>query len=65
MTPSAPCPGDCDGDGEVSIDELIVSVEIALGLRPLGDCDSLDADGSGTIEIDELVAAVNAAVNGC
>jgi hypothetical protein len=49
----------------VSIDELILGVEIALGLRPLDDCRSLDADRSKTIEIDELVAAVEAALNGC
>jgi hypothetical protein len=64
-TPSQQCHGDCDGDGQVSIDELIVAVEVALGLRPLDDCNSLDADASGTVEIDELVAAVSAAVNGC
>jgi outer membrane protein W len=66
-TPTATpkCPGDCNGDGKVSIDELILAVEAALGVRPLEDCSSLDTDRSGTLEIDELVAAVEAALNGC
>ena len=59
------CPGDCDGNGTVSIGELVMVVNIALGDLPLTECAAADADGSGTITIDETVLAVNAALNGC
>ena len=41
------CSGDCNGDGSISIDELIVGVNIALGNRPVDDCLSLDPNGDG------------------
>ena len=59
------CPGDCDGSGDVSINELIVMVNIALGSAPVSDCPAGDADGNGVISINEVIAAVNAALNGC
>jgi hypothetical protein len=59
------CVGDCNGDGMVSIAELITGVNIALGNRPAGDCDAIDRDSSGTVSIAELIAAVNRALLGC
>jgi len=59
------CPGDCDGDRSVRIDELITAVRVALGESPVGDCAAADDDGSGAVGIDELVRAVNSALNGC
>ena len=64
-TPGAGCVGDCNGDGEVTVDELIKGVNIALGTLPLSDCLSLDANGDGTVTVDEIVKAVNAALNSC
>jgi len=63
-TPSE-CVGDCDGNGSVSISELVTMVNIALGNRPLADCLAGDRDGNGSIVIAELIAAVNNALNGC
>lgn len=60
-----PCFGDCNGNGEVTVDELITGVNIALGAAPLGSCPRFDTDGNGMVTVDELVAAVNAALNGC
>lgn len=57
-------PGDCNGNGRVTIDELILGVNIALGLRPVTDCPAFDTDASGGVSIDELVAAVNVSLNG-
>ena len=57
-------PGDCNGDGRVTIDELILGVNIALGSRPVTDCPAFDTDDSGMVSISELVAAVNVALNG-
>lgn len=59
------CSGDCDADGTITIDELIVGVNIALGNRPVDDCLSLDPNGDGAVTINELIAAVSNAVNGC
>src|ERR1700687_4033659 len=59
------CVGDCDGGGEVTINELILGVNIALGSVPLANCSALDADGSGDVTINELISAVNNALTGC
>lgn len=61
----AGCPGDCGGDGAVSIADAITAVAIALGARPTGDCAAADADADGSVTISELVAAVRAALEGC
>ncbi len=60
-----PCAGDCDGGGSVSLDELITSVNIALGHDPLATCDILDANLDDAVSINELVSAVNFSLNGC
>ena len=59
------CVGDCDGSGTVTIDELILGVNIALGSGELSACPVFDTDGTGRVEIYELIAAVNNALNGC
>ena len=44
---SSPCARDCDGDGQVSIGDLVRSVLVALGDLQLADCSGLggrDAD---------------------
>jgi hypothetical protein len=60
-----PCVGDCDENNQVTVDELIVMVNIALDNAPLSACSVGDADGSGDITINEIIAAVNYALNGC
>jgi CSLREA domain-containing protein len=60
-----PCGGDCDGDGQVTVNELITMVNIALGSTPLSKCISGDASGDGQITIDDIITAVNNALNGC
>jgi hypothetical protein len=64
-TASAACVGDCDGSGTVSIEELIVAVNIALDLAPLSECPAADGHGDGRVTIDDLIAAVGNALNGC
>src|SRR5262245_21061795 len=44
-----PCIGDCNGDGAISINELILGVQIALGEAPLAACPAFDANGDGTV----------------
>ena len=63
-TPSPICAGDCDGDGEVTIAELVRGVALALGLAA-APCANADLDGNGAIVVGEVVAAVAAAMEGC
>lgn len=67
-TPTAtlvPCTGDCDGNGAVPINELILAVNISTGAAPASACPAADRDGSLSVTIDELIAAVGNALNGC
>jgi hypothetical protein len=59
------CAGDCNHSGEVTINELLTGVGIALGSRPLSSCQVLDCAATGHVEISCLIAAVNAALKGC
>jgi N-acetylglucosamine-6-sulfatase len=61
--PAQLCPGDCDRDSRVSIDELILAVRVAQGSD--ADCGAADVDGDGVVRIDELVRAVRASLMGC
>jgi hypothetical protein len=60
-----PCPGDCNGDGVVRVDEMIVGVRIALGEDVVADCPAFDVNGDGAVAIDELIRAVASTLNGC
>lgn len=59
------CSGDCDGNGGVTVDELVRGVNIALGTRVLAECAAFDGGGDGQVTVDELIAAVRAALEGC
>ncbi|MEO8601292.1 MAG: hypothetical protein ABI629_01815 [bacterium] len=61
----AQCAGNCNDDGSVSINELIVGVNIALGAAAVDTCAAFDLNGDGSVTINELIAAVNGALNGC
>jgi hypothetical protein len=50
--------GDCDGNGLVSINELVTSVSIGLGGLPLSVCWSADANGDGRVSVADLISAV-------
>jgi hypothetical protein len=58
------CNGDCNGDGAVTIDEVLACVNIALGADP-ATCRSCDADGNGVVAVDELVKTAGFALSGC
>jgi hypothetical protein len=59
------CPGDCSANGEVTVDELVKGVNIALGILPVGDCLAFDLNNNGQVTVDELIKSVNAALTGC
>jgi DNA-binding beta-propeller fold protein YncE len=58
------CLGDCDGSDEVNITDLIIGVNIALGLAPISTCPAFN-NGSGMVTIDVLITAVNNSLFGC
>src|SRR5262245_58075629 len=62
---AAVCQGDCNSDGQVGVNELIVAVNIALGGAAIDECTPVDANGDGEVAIAEIIGAVNAALNGC
>jgi len=66
FTPSPPrCVGDCNNDGVVTVDEILMLVDFALqGASPLG-CPVSDEDGNQQITLDEILTAVHNALNGC
>lgn len=61
----AACIGDCDDDGVVAINELILGVGQALGTTAPAACAAFDRDGDHRVSIDELIAAVDTALDGC
>ena len=54
--------GDCNGDGAVTVDELITGTTISLERRPVSACRSFDRNGDDAVGVDELVTGVNTAL---
>ena len=66
VTPSqALCPGDCNGDGITTVDEIIRGVNLALGSGVYRTCPPVDVDGDSQVTVNELVLSVGQALNGC
>jgi len=61
----AQCVGDCNSDGEVTVDEIITGVNIALGTSALNTCFAFDGSGDGQVTVDEILTGVNNALVGC
>ena len=59
------CVGDCDHSRDVTVNELIAGVSIALGTQPLSTCPAFDCAATGHVEVSCLIAGVNAALDGC
>lgn len=62
------CTGDCDGNGQVTVDEVTRLIGCPIGLHVDRFCPVLacgDPNGSGAIEVNELVIAVNNLLRGC
>jgi hypothetical protein len=68
-TPTHPvvpdCPGDCNGDGQIVVAELVQAIGIANGDLPREGCRLLDLNGDGAVSINEVLSAVANALNGC
>jgi hypothetical protein len=59
------CIGDCDRSGSVSLDELVISVNIALGRATVDLCDDIDRSRDRMVAVDELVESVRNSMAGC
>jgi hypothetical protein len=59
------CSGDCNGDGTLTLAELIAGVGIALGEAPAGGCSAVDANGDGAVLVDEVTRATAAQLSDC
>ena len=64
-TPKPFCPGDCNGDGEVFVNEITVAVRIMAGEASLTDCPAADADGDGEVFVTDITRAVISLGFGC
>ncbi|HYD49780.1 MAG TPA: hypothetical protein VEB21_15595 [Terriglobales bacterium] len=59
------CAGSCNSDDEVTVDEILTMVNIALGAASADQCADGDVDASGGITVDEILIAINNALEGC
>jgi WD40 repeat protein len=63
-TPSS-CLGDCNADGQVTVDELLIGLDMALGSFEDPSCGAFDRNRDNGVSIDEVVGAVGSALTGC
>lgn len=61
---SAQCVGDCDETGEVTVDGIVLMVNLALSGGADG-CAAGDGNNDGQVTVDEIITAVNNALTGC
>lgn len=61
----AQCVGDCDSSEAVTVDEVLIGVNLALGVGSVGQCPSFDSSGDGAVTVDEVLTAVRLALEGC
>jgi hypothetical protein len=59
------CAGDCNGDGQVTVAELMTGITIALGDATVLDCPAFDFDGDEQVVVHELLDGVGRALDGC
>jgi hypothetical protein len=64
-TPGVACPGDCDGDGEVFVNEVTMALRILVGEMPLSACPAADADGDGEVFVTDVTRAALSLGHGC
>ena len=64
-TPPVPCVGDCSADGAVTVNEIILGVNVALGMESIAVCPVFDCNRNGELTVDCLIRAVSASLDGC
>ena len=64
-TPTPICVGDCGDDGFVTVNELVVMINIALDDASVSTCEAGDKDHNDVVTVDEIITAVDNALSGC
>jgi hypothetical protein len=59
------CVGDCNGDGQVTVDEVLTLVSVALATSQPAACSDAGLPIGGDVDIAVILQAVNNALNGC
>ncbi len=59
------CVGDCNHDGKIHTNEVVIGAEIALDQIDLDLCPEFDDNSDGKVIVNELVFAVDGAMHGC
>ena len=62
---AALCPGDCNLDGIVTVNEVVTAVNVGLDTLTLATCVEADTNADGGVTVNELIGAVNEALEGC
>lgn len=62
---SCVCTGDCDGDGQTVVSDLVKAVGVLIGNTQLSTCPASDANSNGTVTVDELLVGLNNLTRGC
>jgi hypothetical protein len=61
-----PCYGDCNRDGQITIDEIVRGINIAGdGFAAFDECYEFDSNNDGELSVNELIQAVNGSLIGC
>jgi hypothetical protein len=59
------CVGDCNADFDVTVDELMLGVNISLGEDDVDTCVAFDADVSENVTVDEVITGLTMGLEGC
>jgi hypothetical protein len=59
------CVGDCNVDGIVEVNELVLGERIMLNPAKLSLCPVFDLNTNDHVDIDEFLLSVDGALNGC
>lgn len=65
VSPALACVGDCDDSGAVTVEEVVLSIAIALGEQTVDECAAADADAGGSVTVDEVLAALTNVLDDC
>ena len=61
----SPCVGDCRNERSVTVDSLLILVNIVLGTSEAAECSSGLPSGEASVDVSTIVRAVHNALNGC
>lgn len=59
------CSGDCSGDGDVTIEDLVLAVDVATGHSAIDMCVAANLNGDAQVDVSELLTAIHTALVGC